>query len=256
LTPSGPSNFTKPWFATAFDELYLSLYAHRDQRDARRALSFLLNENVIRHGELGLDLCCGPGRHLVEMLGVGMSVVGIDLSLPLLQTAQVTLGQQSLSTQLVRGSMNLLPFCPESFGWVVNLFTSFGYFEQDSENERVLQDVSRVLKPGGRFLIDFLNPFYIQATLKPASEEVSPRLGRIQTRRAIEGTPPRVVKRMTLEHQGERREIVESVRLYSNDELATMLESAGLRVVRSWGEFGDRRLGEMAPRCILLAEKA
>ncbi len=249
MTPSSP-----PWYATAFDQSYLALYAHRDQRDARRAFDFLLGEKIVRKGELGLDLCCGAGRHLVELLAAGMNVVGVDLSPALLASAQRNLAEDRLKSLLVRGSMDHLPF-KSRFDYVINLFTSFGYFELDTDNERVLQNVSQALRPRGRFLIDFLNESFIRATLKRQSVERTPQGQSVHVRRSIEGASPRVVKRMALETGAGPIEIVESVRLFTRDELTAMLERSGLRVTKSWGDFCDRRAGEMAPRCILLAEK-
>lgn len=254
MSTSGHSSNDAPWFKTAFGDLYLSLYAHRDQKDARRAVDFLLKEQIVQPHKLGLDLCCGPARHLVQLSEAGLDVVGFDLSASLLRTAQSRLDSGGFPRKLVRGSMNRLPFQP-SFYWAINLFTSFGYFEQDTDNEQVLRDVTRALCPSGRFLMDFMNEPFVRATLKPFSTETTPDGIVIESRRSIEGTSPRVIKRMKIRMGQQTRELVESVRLYTAKDLEQMFARCGLKVVRSWGDFGDRRLGEMAPRCILLAEK-
>lgn len=252
--PPSPSHHRSPWYKSAFGDLYLSLYAHRNQDDARRATRFLLRENIARPGEPGLDLCCGPARHLAELLEARLHVIGIDLSAPLLNAAQNKLHSLYLPARLVRGSMDRLPL-RQGFGWVINLFTSFGYFERDEDNARVIQEAARVLAPGGRFLMDFMNAPFIRATLRPASQGQPAPGFTVRSTRAIEGFPPRVVKRSHIEYDRRHQEVIESVRLFEHHELTAMFEAAGLRVTRSWGDFGDRRWGEMAPRCILLGEK-
>jgi len=254
-SPAKSSAQPEPWFRSAFDDFYMSLYAHRNDEDARRAMDFLLRESIVRTGERGLDLCCGPGRHLIELLKAGLSVAGLDLSLPLLQRAGRRLREANLAPELVRASMERLPFCPAQFHLVVNLFTSFGYFDRDEDNARVFEEVARTLQPGGRFLIDFLNAPHVRATLVAESDEVRADGTRIATRRSIDGERPRVIKRVQVARGDHHRDIVESVRLFERAELEQMLSAAGLVVQHVWGDFNSSHWSEAAPRCIILSQK-
>ena len=107
-----------------------------------------------------LDLACGAGRHTAALRRRGYRALGVDLSLTLLARMRRGLPR-------VAGDMRRLPFAAESFDWVLNFFTSFGYFERERENFRVLEEIVRVLAPGGRFLIDLMNPEPVLADLKP-----------------------------------------------------------------------------------------
>ncbi len=243
------------WYETAFDALYLTLYAHRNREDARRAIEFIEREIAPRPEWTALDLCCGAGRHLAELSRLGCAIVGLDLSRPLLGAAASHLREDGLPRRLVQASMDAFPFRAAAFDLIVNLFTSFGYFANDERNAAVIAQAGRALKPGGRLLIDFMNAPWVRASLTPRSETITPTQLRVETRRSIEGSPPRVVKRMRVTGRREEREIVESVRLFERAELEAMMRGAGLSVEGAWGDFDGRAYGEMAPRCVLVGRK-
>ncbi|MCX7016480.1 MAG: class I SAM-dependent methyltransferase [Candidatus Sumerlaeota bacterium] len=250
-----PSPTRSYWYETAFDTLYLTLYPHRDEADARRAVEFLDKKARLGEARLVLDLCCGAGRHLLLLRHLGARVVGFDLSRQLLETAANDLAAHDFPPSLVQGDMAHLPFSG-AFDLAINLFTSFGYFDSDAENARVLREAAEALKRGGRFVLDFMNAPWVRASLVPHSVEQTATRLRVDTRRAIEGDPPRVVKRVRVSGGRVEREIVESVRLFERADLEAMLSEAGLRVAGAWGDFDGRPYGEMAPRCLLLAEKS
>lgn len=156
------------WFEQWFGEEYLRAYPHRDDEDAERLVGLLDRCGVCRAAERVLDLACGPGRHLTALVRSGASVVGLDLSRALLQAAR----RRGAGT-LVRGDMRRLPFRARAFDAVLNLFTSFGYFAADAEHEAVLAEVARVLRPGGRFVLDFLNAQDVRARLVAKDERRS-----------------------------------------------------------------------------------
>src|SRR5439155_16157097 len=118
-------------------------------------------------GDHILDLACGPGRHAAELErlggGGGGHVIGFDLSRAMLRRAR-----ERTRAALVRGDMRALPFRPGSFALAVNLFTSFGYFRDDAEHQVVVHQVSVVLAPGGRFVLDYLNADQVRRSLRVA----------------------------------------------------------------------------------------
>ena len=109
-----------------------------------------------------LDLGCGTGRH-TRVLRERWWTVGLDLSMALLRIARV----ESPDAPYIRADMRELSFADESFDLVVNLFTSFGYFEDDREHERVLSCVCASMKRGGTLVIDFLNASQVRRDLVP-----------------------------------------------------------------------------------------
>jgi SAM-dependent methyltransferase len=148
--------------------------------------------------------------------------------------------------------MRELPFADESFDLVVNLFTSFGYFEDDYENARVLARVRTALKPGGTFVLDFLNASQVRRSLVPYDERVENGVT-IEQRRTISADDRFVEKTIRLRERG--REYVERVRLLSAGDLQRMLELAGFEVVHCFGDYTGGKWSENSPRTILFASR-
>ena len=110
-------------------------------------------------GRLSLDLCCGQGRHGQLLADRGMKVVGLDSSRFLLTEAQKNGSSSQSRVHLVEGDTRHIPLKPVCDA-VINLFTSFGFFE-DSDNKRVITAVAAALKPGGKFLLEHWNPYAV-----------------------------------------------------------------------------------------------
>jgi len=238
------------WYRQAFNELYLLVYAHRSEDRARRQVSCLLRSLRLKQGEWVLDLCCGSGRHLRFLRKAGLQAVGLDLSAALLREAK---RKEDLLGSLVRGDMRCLPF-EGPFSCVLNLFSSFGYFAEETENEKALAEMVRVLKKGGYLVIDHMNKPYLERNLVPRSEEVFLQGKLLQERRISKG---RVEKEITLIQRGrEPLHIHESVRIYEKVELECLLKSFGLKSLWWWGEFDGRPLTPDSPRMIVVAKKA
>jgi len=238
------------WFRRAFGADYLRVYRHRDDAAARNEVAFLLSAASPPAGARVLDLACGAGRHARPLSSAGHRVTALDLSPELLAEAR-----SKEVGPLVRADMRSLPFRDAAFDLVVSFFTSFGYFETEADDARMLAGIARVLRPGGRYFIDYLNPARVRATLVPRSERVVDGL-RVLEERSIDPRTRRVEKRVTIEGgEGGPTEYVESVRLYEPDELTTELARAGLETVSRWGDFEGAPLGPDSARAILLAER-
>src|SRR5262249_28118334 len=130
------------WYAERFDATYLDAYAHRDEEEARRAVAGLFAPLGLA-GRRVLDLACGAGRYSRALAAGGATVVGLDLSAPLLAAASRTV---TADVAFVRGDMRCLPFRDATFEVVASMFTSFGYFEKAGEDRQVLAEVARVLQ--------------------------------------------------------------------------------------------------------------
>lgn len=240
------------WYARWFGREYLDLYPHRDQDEAERAVALLLDRLRPRSGTPVLDLACGAGRHLGVLRARGLAAVGLDLSLPLLEEARRTVPE----APLVRGDMRRLPFRPGSFQIVTSFFTSFGYFDDEAEDRRVLVEIRRLLVGGGTLLFDFLNADEVRRTLTPRDEaEVGGRRV-IQERTLVEGGR-RVEKRIRIEapEGGPPRTFRERVRLYELFELEELFGSLGLEVEERLGDYDGSPFASESPRLILLARR-
>lgn len=249
------------WFREAFGADYTDLYAHRDESDAARTFAFLDRALEVRPGMKLLDLCCGHGRHLAQLLRLPCRKIGLDLSGDLLdQAREVCCGDAAGNPrrcELVRGDMRHLPFAAASFDVVVNLFTSFGYFMRDEENRAVLGEVSRILRPGGRFVIDHISYPWLRAHPPGDTERELPGGAVVREHRWYDAGHSRINKRIEWTEEGrESRRWNESVRVYRRAEMENELRGAGLEVVNVSGDFDGHPFGEDSPRMIFLAEKA
>lgn len=230
------------WYETAFRKEYLDLYYRRDEESAKGEAAFAASAMGLPKGARVLDVGCGAGRHARALRALGQRPVGVDLSRDLLAEAR--------EIARVRADMRALPF-DGGFDAATSFFTSFGYFDE-ADNRAVLRAIAAALRPGGVFLLDFLNATAVLAHLVPESEEV--RNGRTyRIRRRIEGG--RVLKEVLVQDEGLTMRYEESVRLYLHNDLVTMLRAAGLNPVASYGDFDGSDYTTDAPRCILVARK-
>ncbi len=246
---AGPQE-SSPWFRSAFGELYPLLYPHRSDKAANYEIGRLVDFLGLRDSDRKvLDLACGNGRHMAALQESGLRVYGLDLSLALLEQAT---GRSGPGGRLVRGDMRYIPF-REGFDLVVNLFTSFGYFSDDRENEKVLREMARVLEPGGRLVIDHINTAALQRTLVREDSRFGNGFHMLQRRR-IEDR--RVKKDITITwDNGEITTLCEDVRLYTDVEMRGLLMSSGFAEVRFFGSTRGEAFNDDSERMIVIAEK-
>jgi len=235
------------WFEEWFGQDYLDIYQHRDETEAERAIELIATNLAGRRIERVLDLACGAGRH-TTVLRERWWTVGLDLSMSLLRVAR----RESPDGPFVRGDMRALPFAEQSFDLVVNLFTSFGYFDDDNEHLLVLACISESLKRGGIFVIDFLNASQVRRELVPYDERVENGIT-IEQHRTISPDGRFVEKTITLRERG--KEYTERVRLLSPRDLQRMLVAAGFQVDKLFGDYSGVEWTEDSPRTILFASR-
>lgn len=251
----------RPWFESAFDAGYLSVYPHRDLPSARQEVRGLVERGV--RGRV-LDLGCGFGRHSLALREERLEVFGLDLSGDLLGHAAAFEREQfeagnlefgiRLGGRLVRGDFRSLPFQDQSFDSVLMLFSSFGYFDDDT-NAAVLAEIQRILKPGGILVLDLMNAERIRASLVP--ESLTERDGQTlhELRKLLEGGK-RVRKDVRLSVPGQPdRTWHEDVRLFDPPELKLLLALHGLQLDRIEGDFDGRPAGPEAARHLVWASR-
>ena len=241
------------WYRDSFGKDYLDVYAHRDAAQGRTEAASIVNLLQLQAGQRLLDVACGSGRHSFALEKTGVAVTGIDLSADLLRAGRATI-QNDNNHLLVRSDMRLLPFLSGAFDAAVSLFTSFGYFIDEAEDRSVLAEIHRVLTPGGRFLLDFLNAERVVRELVPRSEETRGDLHIIQERR-ITPDGRRVEKSIRVDSSDPAiptRNFLESVRLYDRAQLEGLFAEVGFRVDRAVGSFDGEPAGPDSPRLILV----
>jgi len=233
------------WFEEWFGEEYLRLYPHRDDQEAERAVDLICRTIPFEPGWRVLDVACGAGRHARAFAAAGARCTGLDLSYTLLRLAQ-----QVTAAPLVRADMRQLPIRSASMDLTVNLFTSFGYFDQDSEHTAALAEMVATVRPGGWFVIDFLNPAAVRRQLIP--EETLELAGStVRVFRSVSPDGRYVCKSI---RSGGGQQFRERVRLFEPDEMSEMLGVAGVTVRFGFGDYHAEPLSPHSPRTILAGQ--
>lgn len=243
------------WFRDWFrDSNYLTVYQHRDTQEAEQML-LLIEATLGSHPNASiLDLGCGSGRHSLSLARKGYkNITGVDLSPTLLDVAKHTAQEQGLDVRFVQCDMRRIP-TDWQFNLVINLFTSFGYFETDCENSDVIKRISQVLLPSGWLVVDFFNASWLRHNLVSHDERLLPDGRRLEQTRWIENG--RVEKRLLLRSTEEAVEYVESVRMYSKEEFEKMFAENGLTLKHLFGGYDGSEFNEKdSSRLIMFAQR-
>lgn len=243
-----------PWWDIYFDEPYLRLFEtiltpERTAQEVAGVTAML----ELQPGARILDLCCGQGRHAVPLAQAGYRVTGLDRSPYLLGQAQRTAQGASVPVEWIRGDMRWLPWW-EQFDSCISLFTAFGYFQDDAENQQVLHQVYDVLRPGGTFFLDVSNRDYYLLRLWPYSWRRHGRAIVLEETR-FDPVTCRFIMTFTWVEEGRTESLTHSVRHYTAPELSKMVQNAGLQPIAIYGDFDGRKFDLDSKRLIVVAQK-
>jgi len=226
-----------------FSDFYLRAYAseERDAEAETQALAAARLSGCPEGGEL-LDVPCGFGRHALPLAAAGYRVTGVDRAQPLLDEAQRRAGGERWP-KFVRADYRELPFGDESFDAAINLFSSLGYLGDDQDT-RALAEIGRVLRPGGRLVIELMHRDLLitrfhdtdwhmlgEGRLLLEQRTFDPALGLAQTTQTL------------IEPGGDRDSRTFSLRVYTATELLAMLDAAGFAEARCHGDLGGAPFG-------------
>lgn len=154
----------QPWYKEWFNSpFYHKLYLERDEQEAQSFIHKLITHLSPPHGSRMLDVGCGRGRHSKILAALGFEVTGIDLAPDSIEYAKQF---ETSRLEFYQHDMRL-PFWINYFDCAFNFFTSFGYFRTRREHDDAIRTISGSLKPGGVFLIDYLNVHYAEEHLVP-----------------------------------------------------------------------------------------
>lgn len=221
------------WYATAFDGMSADMaWTERTESEIKRALTMLRPQG----GERILDLGCGTGRHSLELVRQGFSVVGVEISAELIEIANKDAEAQGLEATFVEADLRELDY-EDEFDVVLNLNDgAVGYFETDEENHRTFEVISRALKPGGQNLIQVPNVLHARAHLPQRSWIPSESMVELvehrwnKKDRYMEGAMIPVRFGEALENLDKRIEFRQ--RLYTVEELRDIYASVGMNLER------------------------
>lgn len=243
------SEWFKDWFNT---QEYINLYKHRNEDEAEQHIKLILDNVETFAGYRVLDMACGAGRHSILLAKKGLIVTAVDLSDNLLSIAKKTADEENLKIEFVKSDIREFNTNLD-FDLVVNLFTSFGYFESDEENYSVLRKAYDLTLPGGYFVLDFFNSSYLTNNLIKFSEEKLDD-AIIHQHREIKNN--RINKKIVITKNGQIKSFLESVRMFTKDELEYSLTKIGFDIHKTFGDFlGNEFDNIISPRLILICKK-
>ena len=245
-----PETVTKEWFKTWFNSPYYDiLYKDRDQQEAD---TFIHNLIAFLHPGPNcfmLDIACGKGRHAISLSKMGFTVTGVDLSDKNIKAAQKC--ENKKLSFFIHDMRN--PYMVNYYSVIFNLFTSFGYFENARENNDVLKNIYGALKPGGTFVLDFVNINKVAKSLSEYEEKAIDGV-KFQVKKSIKDGF--LVKDIHVIDGAKQLDFKEKVHMFTAPLLKQHLEKQGFEIVKI---FGDYNLGEFdlesSDRYILISKK-
>jgi SAM-dependent methyltransferase len=202
-----------------------------------------------------LDMPCGVGRHALEFARLGCMVTGVDRTEAYLREARERAEELGLKVEFVEGDMR--EFRREgTFDLGVNLFTSFGYFEDQAEDVAVLRNFHESLRPDGTLIMEMAGKEIIARDFQPRDwRELDDGALWLEERRVTHDWTW-IENRWILIKDGERREFPLATRLYGAAELRRVLEEAGFETIRVYGSLGGAAYDHEAERLIAVARRA
>jgi len=205
----------------------------------------------LQPGEKVLDLCCGPGRHATELARRGFTVTGVDLN----EEYLAGLRERAPGVETVHCDMREF-VRPGAFDAAINLFSSFGYFDDFEEDRRVLRHLCESLRDGGRFLLDTKGKEVLARQFEPRGwhdHEDGTLL--LEEREIADDWRLCHARWILLKPGGERHEFRFTTRVFSAAEIAAELRAAGFSKVEAYGWYDGRRYDHEAKRLIVAAWK-
>lgn len=251
------------WWRRIFNAMYLKTDSDvvNDQAITRDEIDlFTRTLDLAPEAEI-LDLCCGQGRHTLELARRGYSSVqGLDRSHYLIQRARATAKKDGLAVRFREGDARKLPHATDRFDVVMLLGNSFGYFDTVEDDLLVLREIFRVLKPLGRLLIDVTDGEYLKSHFESRTWEWLDKKHYVCRERSLSADGQRMISREIITHaeKGVLADQFYAERLYTREGLVNLIEQAGFSQIVVHGEINtqsqrNQDLGMMAQRILVTA---
>jgi SAM-dependent methyltransferase len=221
----------KKWYRSWFNSPYYHiLYANRDHQEAELFIDRLYDKLTLHENTSILDACCGKGRHSIYLNKKGVDVTGIDLSSESIQYAkQFENKKLHFFEHDIRNE-----FYTNTFDFVLNLFTSFGYFKRENENLKAIKVFSKALKPNGKLLVDFLNADKVFSSMKSKDLKTIDGID-FNIEKTIENGM--IIKRIDFVDGGRHYEFKEEVKALHLQDFEKYFAAAGLTIIEKYGDY-------------------
>ncbi|MBW6482501.1 MAG: class I SAM-dependent methyltransferase [Vicingaceae bacterium] len=238
------------WFETWFDSSYYHLlYKDRDEKEAELFISNLLTYLNPSKNDLLLDVACGKGRHAIYMNKLGYQVEAFDLS------ENSIIAAKKFENKQLKFYVNDIrnPFKLNYYDYAFNLFTSFGYFVDDKDNQQAINAISKSLKMGGKFVLDFMNSKMVIDSLLPSEHKKIEHIDFFIKKKIVDYF---IVKEITFNDLGKDFKFTEQVKTIFYTDFLTYFDAANLKIEAVFGDYNLNPFDEnTSERLILIATK-
>jgi ubiquinone/menaquinone biosynthesis C-methylase UbiE len=238
------------WFAHWFDSPYYhTLYKNRDEKEAQVFIDNLIDYLQIPKGSKLIDIACGKGRHAKYFNKKGMDVVGVDLSQNSINTAKKDENKNlQFSVHDMREN-----YQENAFDVVTNLFTSFGYFENNKDEQKAINAMANNLKKEGMLIIDFMNAKKVIANLVLNEQKTIDGI-QFNIKRELENGY--ILKNILITEGEEEQQFQEKVKAITLADYSEFITNAGLKIIDIFGNYTlDNFDEEISDRLILICNK-
>lgn len=227
---SNMNSASETWFSSWFDTPYYHiLYKDRDYKEAQ-----VFMENIVHYLNLPedakiLDLACGKGRHSIYLNEMGFDVTGADLS-----ENSIAEAKKFENDKLHFEVHDMREKCTKKYDAILNLFTSFGYFENEEDNFKTLKSIHDSLSEYGFAVIDFMNVYTVIENLVPTEIKTVEGIDFYIKRKVENGF---ILKEIAFEDKGQKFHFTEKVRALTLEDFEKMMEEAGIYLLDTFGDY-------------------
>ena len=226
ITNSNSNDWFESWFDT---EYYHILYKERNDEEAQLLMDNLTHYLNLPEEARILDLACGKGRHAIYLNSLGYDVTGIDLS-----ENSITEASAYANEKLHFKVHDMRETCDEKYDAIFNLFTSFGYFDEDDDNLKTLKAIHNSLTETGFAVIDFMNADYVIDNLVPEEIKTVDGIAFHIKRNYKDGY---IFKEISFEDKGKKHQYTERVQALRLADFEKMMEEAGIYLLDIFGDY-------------------
>ena len=238
------------WFAHWFDSPYYhTLYKNRDEKEAQHFIDNLIAHLQIKKDSKLIDIACGKGRHATYFNSLGLDVVGIDLSPNSIASAKKN---ENETLQFSVHDMREI-YQKNHFDVVTNLFTSFGYFDNEKDEQRAINAMATNLKPEGVLIIDFMNAEKVITNLVANEQKIIDGITFNITRKTESN---HIIKDIEILDKVIKQHFQEKVKALTLDDFSNFISKAGLKIIDIFGNYMLEGFDDItSDRLILICKK-
>ncbi|HIG32307.1 MAG TPA: class I SAM-dependent methyltransferase [Flavobacteriales bacterium] len=238
------------WFANWFDSPYYHiLYKNRDDKEAEFFIENLVQHLHIKKRNKLLDIACGKGRHAKYFNSLGLNVVGVDLSFNSITAAKK---DENETLQFFIHDMREV-YQENHFDVVTNLFTSFGYFEKDEDEQKAINAMASNLKKEGILVIDFMNAKNVMVNLVASEIKIIDGIT-FNIKRSVRNN--HIIKDIHISDSKTKHHFQEKVKALTLANFSDFIANAGLKIIDIFGNYKLEEFNtQTSDRLILICKK-